>query len=60
MALDREAFTKQEELLRENMNRSLIKRVVRTLVWNAVLNGSETWTTRNEDIMTLEAFVMWI
>ena len=34
--------------------------MVKVLVWSVVLYGSETWTLRQEDIRSLEAFEMWI
>jgi len=34
--------------------------MVKVLVWSAVLYGSETWTLRQKDIRSLEAFEMWI
>jgi len=32
----------------------------KVLVWSVVLYGSETWTLRQEDIRSIEAFEMWI
>ena len=34
--------------------------MVKVLVWSVVLHGSETWTLRQEDIRSLQAFEMWI
>jgi len=34
--------------------------MAKVLVWSVVLYGSETWTVRQEDIRSLEAFEMWI
>jgi len=34
--------------------------MVKVLVWSVVLYGSETWTSRQEDIRSLEASEMWI
>ena len=58
--MGKDAFCKRKELLRGKLNRTLKKRMVKTLVWSVVLYGSETWTMRKEDIKRLEAFEMWI
>ena len=34
--------------------------MVKVLVWSVVSYGSETWTLRQDDIRSLEAFEMWI
>src|ERR1043165_1859263 len=60
IALGKEAFTKRGELMRGGLSKNLKKRLVKTLVWSVVLNGSETWTIRKEDIKRLEAWEMWI
>ena len=33
--------------------------MVKVLVWSVVSYGSETWTLRQDDIRSLEAFEMW-
>ena len=58
IALGKDAFTRRGELLRGGLNKSLKKRLVKTLVWSVALYGSETWTIRKEDIKKLEAFEM--
>src|SRR5678816_2627402 len=60
IALGKDAFMKRGELLRGGLNKSLKKRLVKTLVWSVALYGSETWTIRKEEIKKLEAFEMWI
>ena len=54
IALGKYAFMKRRELLRGGLNKSLKKRLVKTLVWSvAPLYGSETWTIRKEEIKKL-------
>ena len=63
IALGKDAFTKRGELMRGEaggLNKSLKKRLIKTLVWSVALYGSETWTIRKEDMRRLEAFEMWI
>jgi len=60
IALGKDAFTKRGELMRGGLNKSLKKRLIKTLVWSVALYGSETWTIRKEDMRRLEAFEMWI
>ena len=36
------------------------KRMVKVLFWSVVLYRSETWSLRQEDSRSLEAFEMWI
>jgi len=58
--LGKEAFNKNNELLRGKLKLCLKKRLIKTLIWSVVLYGSETWTMQKEDIKRLEAFGMWL
>ena len=40
------------------MNTSLKKRIIKTIIWSVALYGAETWTSRKEDIRRLEALEM--
>ena len=60
IGMAKNAFSKRRELLTNNINRGLKKRLVKTLIWSVLLYGSETWTLRKEDMKRLEAFEMWI
>ena len=42
------------------MKLGLKKRPMKTLIWNVVLYGSETWTMQEEDIKRLGAFEIWL
>ena len=42
IAIGKEAFLKRRELLRVKVNRTLKKRMIKTLIWSVVLYGSET------------------
>jgi hypothetical protein len=58
--LGKEAFSKNNEIMRGKLELNLKKRLIKTLIWSVVLYGSETWTLLKEDIKRLEAFEMWI
>ena len=58
--LGKEAFNKNNELLRVKMKLSLKKRLIKTLIWSVVLYGSETWTMQKEDITRLKEFEIWL
>jgi hypothetical protein len=60
VALAKEAFNKRKELLSKKMNRTLKKRMIKTLIWPVALYGCETWTLRKMEIDKLEAFEMWL
>ena len=60
IALGETASSKRKELLRGSLSLGLKKRMVKVLVWSVVSYGSETWTLRQKDIRSLEAFEMWI
>ena len=47
------AFMRRGELLRGNISKDLKKRKVKALVWSVALYGSEMWTLRKEDILSL-------
>ena len=53
-------FKKALELTRGILNENLKKRIIKSIIWSAVLYGSETLTIRKEDIKRLEAFEMRI
>ena len=60
IAMGKDAFYKRKELLREKLNTSLKKRIIKSMIWSVALYGSETWSMRKEDIKRIEAFEMWI
>src|SRR6218665_3568393 len=60
IAMEKEAFTKREELLKGRLNRDIKKRMVKALIWSVTLYGAETWTMRKEDVKRIEACEMWI
>ena len=57
--MEKDAFNKRKELLREKLNKNLKKWMIKSMIWNVVLYESETWIMRKEDIKVLEAFKMW-
>ena len=57
IAVGKEAFSKQGELLRGKMKLELKKRMKKILIWSTTLYAAETLTLR---IQQLEAFEMWI
>jgi len=59
IALAKVAFRKRE-LLTKPFRMDFKKKIVKTLVWSALLYRSETWTLRKEDIRRLEAVEMWM
>ena len=60
VALAKEAFNKRKEFLSKRMNRTLKKRMIKTLIWPVALYGCETWTLRKMEIDKLEACEMWL
>ena len=56
--MEKEAFTKREELLKGRLNRDI--KMVKALIWSLTLYGAETWTMRKENVKWIEAFKMWI
>ena len=60
IAMGKDTFYRRKELIRGNVNKNLKKRVIKSMIWNVALYGSETWTMRKEDIKRLEPFEMWI
>ena len=44
IALGKEAFNKNKDLLQKSLSLRLRKRMVKVFVWRVVLYGSETWT----------------
>src|SRR3984885_11701661 len=49
IAKGKKAFAKRKELLRGGLNKTLKKRMVKTLIWSVTLYGAETWTmTRHQ------------
>ena len=60
IAMTKDTFNKHQKLLTGKINRNLKKRLIKTLVWNVLLYGSETWTLKKADIRRLEACEMWI
>jgi len=60
-AMRKDAFYKREELIRGKLNKNPTKQIIESpMTWSVVLYGSEKWTTRKENIKSLEAFEMWI
>ena len=59
IALGKEAFTKQSDLMRGSLSLHLKKRMVKAFVWSVALYGSETWTLLRRlkvfEIMDIEA-----
>ena len=60
IAMVKEVFNKHKILKVKGVNRQLRKRLVKSLVWNVLLYGSETWTLKAADVKRLEACEMWI
>ncbi|ELU03690.1 hypothetical protein CAPTEDRAFT_206364 [Capitella teleta] len=56
----KDAFNKHQTLLTGKTNRRRKKRLIKTLVWSVLLNGSKTWTMKKDDIKILESCEMWI
>jgi hypothetical protein len=60
IALAKEAFNKRKELLKKEFKKSVMKKIVKTLVWTTLLYGCETWTLKKGDIEKLETVEMWM
>ena len=60
VALAKEAFMKQREMMTKGLDKGIRKRLVKSLVWSVLLYGCETWTLRKEDAKRLESFEMWL
>ena len=60
IAMGKAAFEKEKRLLTGNLNRTLKKRLVKSLIWSVALYGAETWTIKTADKRKLESFEMWI
>ena len=60
VVIGKEAFSKRKELLTKSLDLGIRKRMVKVLVWPAVLSGCETWTMRKEEMDRLKAFEMWV
>ena len=60
IGMGKQAFLGRRELLSKDINLSVRKRLVKTLVWSVTLYGSETWTLRKDESRRLDAFEMWI
>ena len=58
--MGKETFTKRKELLKGGLNRDIMKRMVKALIWSVTLYGAVTWTMRQDDVKRIEAFEMWI
>ena len=59
-ALARAAFTQRQDILMShNIDLSLRKRLVKSLVWSVLLYEAETWTLARKDFQRLEAVEMW-
>ena len=56
----KEAFNKSRELLIKNFEKTITKRLVKTLVWSVALYAAETWTMLKDDLRRLEALEMWL
>ena len=54
------AFNRRKELLTRGIRREVKKRIIKTVVWSALLYGSGTWSLKTEDIRRIEAFEMWV
>src|SRR6476469_6481986 len=57
IGMAKDAFNKRKELLTRSIIVDLRKRLVKTLVWPAVLYGCQTRTMRKEEINRLNGFV---
>ena len=43
-----------------SLNQTLKKRLAKSLMWRALLYGSEAWTLKKDDIRWLDSFEMWV
>ena len=59
IAMAKVAFNKRKRILCGPLNRSLKKRLVKSMVWSVAVYGAETWTLKKVDRNRLEAFEMW-
>jgi hypothetical protein len=60
IAMAKTVFNESKELLTIGLKKHSRKRMVKTLVWQAVLYSFETWTTKKEVVDKLNAFKMWV
>ena len=60
IAMAKQAYTRNKNILESKMELSLRKRLVKSLVWPVLLYGCETWTMRKTEKTRLEALEMWI
>ena len=56
----RNASLNRKELLTKSFSLDLKKRIVKTVIWNALLYGAESWALRRDDIRRLESCKMWL
>ena len=54
------AFHQRKELLRKTLNKDIMKRIIKTIIWSVAFYAAEAWTYKKEDIRRLEAFEMWV
>lgn len=52
-------FQRRDILISRKIDLGLRKRLMKALVWNVLLYGTETWTLSKKDIQHLEAAEMW-
>jgi len=60
IGMAKEAFRKRKELLTRRFDRTLKKKMVKSLIWPVALYASESWTLREEEKRRLNAFEMWV
>lgn len=59
IATAKRAYYKIKELTSSEINMTLKKRLLKSLVWSIVSYASETWTISKQDFKKLESFEMW-
>ena len=55
-----EVFSKGSDVLHGSLSLLLKKHIVKVLLWNTILYGSETWTLQKNEIKRFEACEMCI
>ena len=54
------AYEREKRLWTGKLDLKLKKRLVKSLIWSAVLYGAETWPMKAADKKKLESFEMWV
>ena len=60
IGMAKDAFNKRKELLTRRMDRTVKKKIIKSVIWSVALYGCETWTLRKNEMQRLNALEMWM